>query len=99
MKSARKIEFGDFETPRALADEVCQLVRCLGETPDVILEPTAGEGSFLCAAANTFPKAALRGYDINPDYVQQATRALTMAGAASRSRVMCGDFFDCDWES
>lgn len=98
MKSARKIEFGDFQTPRALADEVCKLIHRLGETPDVVLEPTAGEGSFLCAAANAFPKAALHGYDINRDYVQRAARALAAAGAASRSRVTCCDFFDCDWE-
>jgi methylase of polypeptide subunit release factors len=99
MKSANKIEFGDFQTPRILVDEVCRLIRRLGETADVVLEPTVGQGSFLCAAAETFPQAALRGYDINPDYVQQATCALAEADAASRSRVTCADFFNYDWET
>ena len=98
MKSAHKIEFGDFQTPQSLASEVCRLIRSLGGTPDIVLEPTAGIGSFLCAAADAFPQAILRGYDINPDYVSHARRALAKIGAASRSRVTRLDFFDCDWE-
>ena len=99
MKSSNKVEFGDFQTPPALAREVCELVQRLGENPDVVMEPTAGRGAFLVAAAETFSRAALRGWDINADYVQEATGAINAIGALRRTAIACQDFFSCDWES
>ena len=85
MKTFSKVEFGDFQTPIALAHEVCELIRRLGENPDVVIEPTVGRGAFLVAAANTFPNAALRGWEINSDYVTDATIALCAANVSARS--------------
>ena len=99
MKSSTKVEFGDFQTPLALAKEVCRLLRRHGLVPQFVLEPTCGGGAFLVAAAETFPHATLRGWDINRDYVQQATVELQRAGASSRASVQCQDFFAHDWES
>ena len=99
MKSSNKVEFGDFQTPPALARDVCKLILRLGEKPDVIAEPTAGRGAFLVAAAGTFSSAALRGWDINADYVREATNALNDIGASPRGLIACQDFFSYDWES
>jgi hypothetical protein len=99
MKLSAKVEFGDFQTPRALAKEVCELLRRQGVVPEFVLEPTCGGGVFLVAAAETFPRAALRGWDINRDYVEQAAGELRQAGASSRASVECQDFFAHDWES
>jgi len=99
MKTSNKIEFGDFQTPLALAHEVCELIRRLGENPNVVLEPTAGRGAFLVAAADKFPSATLRGWEINGDYVADATVALENANVSARSSVTCQDFFTCDWEA
>jgi SAM-dependent methyltransferase len=99
MKSRAKVEFGDFQTPLALAREVCCLLRRHGLVPEFVLEPTCGSGAFLIAAAEAFPEAALRGWDINRDYVRQATAELHRAGASSRATVECQDFFAHDWES
>ena len=99
MKSSNKVEFGDFQTPPALARGVCELVQRLGEKPDVVVEPTAGRGAFLIAAAETFSRAALRGWDINADYVREATGTLDAIGASPRTAIACQDFFSCDWES
>lgn len=98
MKSLNKVEFGDFQTPLALAHEACELLARLGEQPEVILEPTVGRGAFLRAAADAFPGAQLRGFDINADYVQSAIATLEAAGATPRTVVHCQDFFSCDWE-
>ncbi len=98
MTTSDKIEFGDFQTPSALASEVCALVRRLGEDPQVIVEPTAGRGAFLVAAARTYPGAKLRGWEINGEYVREATMALAAADADARSSVVVQDFFTCDWE-
>ena len=84
MKTNSQIEFGDFQTPLTLATEVCQLLRRAGEAPDFVLEPTCGRGAFLVAAAEAFPQAILRGWDINPEYVREAEAQLRALGAPSR---------------
>jgi hypothetical protein len=99
MKTKAKIEFGDFQTPPALAGEVCGLLEQQRIVPEFILEPTCGTGAFLVAAAGAFPRSALRGWDINHDYVQQTEIRLAHAGATPRAKVGCQDFFAHDWES
>jgi len=99
MKTPDKIEFGDFQTPLALAREVCALLLRQGVEPGVVVEPTCGVGAFLLAASETFPKARLLGWDINPDYVRQASAAINEAGATGRARVGRLDFFAHDWET
>ncbi len=99
MKTDAKIEFGDFQTPLALAREISSLLFQQGARPHTILEPTCGTGAFLVAAGEAFPKARLLGWDINPDYVAQAKSALVQSGAAKRASVGQQDFFAHDWEA
>ena len=94
-----KTEFGDFQTPLALAREVCSLLVARGVEADYIAEPTCGLGAFLVAAAATFPRARLLGWDINGGYVQRAESALAQAGALERATVACEDFFAHDWDA
>ena len=94
MKANAKIEFGDFQTPLALAREVCALLIRQGVEANAIVEPTCGIGSFLLAASESFPKAQLLGWDINSDYVAQTKSALVQAGAAKRATVGQQDFFN-----
>ena len=98
MRSNTKIEFGDFQTPPALASQVCALLARRQINPDFVLEPTCGLGSFLVAAARTFSTAQLFGWDINGDYVEETRAALRQIGAAGRSTVARQDFFKHDWE-
>jgi len=99
MKSNAQIEFGDFQTPLVLAREICGLLRRQRLVPDFILEPTCGVGAFLVSAAEAFPRASLRGWDINHEYVEQAKTKLTHVGASLRASVGCQDFFAHDWVS
>jgi len=99
MNSKAKIEFGDFQTPLALASQICALLSQRGITPDVVVEPTCGVGAFLVASAASFCKARLFGWDINGDYVQKARAALHDVGAGGRSTVATRDFFKHDWET
>jgi hypothetical protein len=99
MKANAKIEFGDFQTPLALAHEVVSLLVQHGVNADTVLEPTCGVGAFLVAAGEAFPKARLLGWDINPNYVAQTKAALTKAGVAKRAAVGQQDFFAHDWEA
>jgi hypothetical protein len=98
MKAGAKIEFGDFQTPVELARDVCALLLRHEIEPELVIEPTCGSGAFLMAAAAAFPHARLLGWDINPDYIEQAQTAL--AGRGMKSRVTLGrqDFFAHNWE-
>ena len=93
MRPAAKIEFGDFQTPSALAAEVCACLQRLGVKPSRIVEPTCGVGAFLGAAARFFPKIPLHGFEINPDYASHARSAHPDA------TVRVADFFTHDWDA
>lgn len=70
-------EFGDFQTSDDLAIKVVQLLQNLGFSPSYILEPTCGCGSFLVAAAATFPQVErLIGIDVNINYLAEASKRL-----------------------
>ena len=98
MKTSARIEFGDFQTPLALAREVCLLLKGQGVRADVIIEPTCGLGTFLQAAAEYYPEAELRGFDISQEHVQAATERLNGAGTRPRATIRQQDFFAHDWD-
>ena len=94
MKSS-KIEYGDFQTPPALAKRVCGLIASFGFRPAAVVEPSCGEGAFLAAAAEAFPRATLYGCERNRRYADVAGRRLP----GSRLRVDTADFFSHDWSA
>lgn len=99
-KSKSKAEFGDFQTPAALAREVCRLLSVRGVTPTTIVEPTCGNGSFLFAALEEFSTASSAlALDINPGYVAKVRAELNARPLLHKVRVIEADFFDTDWPS
>jgi type I restriction-modification system DNA methylase subunit len=54
-RTKNKVEFGDFQTPRELTNEIAQALSDMGITPKTIIEPTCGEGNFLISAIKQFP--------------------------------------------
>lgn len=98
VKSRQKTEYGDFQTPIALAEAVCRLLAAEGVQPACVLEPTCGQGTFLEAAANVFSDCPrLVGREWNRAYVAEARRRLgTSVGEVDLAQ---GDFFQQDWPS
>ena len=95
----RRIEFGDFQTPDALAVQVCKHLHALGLRPDVIIEPTCGVGAFVLAAAHAFNDAReLLGYEVNESYLDTLRVRLSADPCASRVRLEHADFFATDWK-
>ncbi len=93
MKSLAKVEFGDFQTPPALADAACALLLRRGVTPSRIIEPTCGVGAFVGAAQRAYPRLPLTGFELNPAYAAQAR------ADHPHARVVTADFFSHDWDT
>ena len=97
-KSVDKWQFGDFQTPIELARKVVEVLkRKHGISPDVIVEPTCGKGSFICASCAGFENVRILGFEINPEYVQEANLALKAIPTANHVTVDEADFFNTDW--
>jgi hypothetical protein len=93
----RKVEFGDFQTPAPLARLVCERLAAAGFSPNMVIEPTCGVGAFVLAAAQQFPDAEVRGYEINPAYLDELRQGIDEAGIAHRVSLHQQDFFATDW--
>jgi hypothetical protein len=96
MLPQKRKEFGDFQTPPEFAERVCALLRRKGISPQSVIEPTCGLGSFLFSALKTFPGAEVfRGYEINPDHIRQVR---SRAVSSDKLSVIEADFFKTNWE-
>jgi hypothetical protein len=91
-------EFGDFQTPDALAAQVCRRLFDRGIHPASLLEPTCGVGNFLLAAIDQFPNLTTGiGVEINDDYFNRLQQILCSHPHEDKVTVLQGSFFDVDW--
>ena len=60
--------------------------------PETVVDPGTGSARFLCAAAHTFPDAALVGVEIDPLAALIARANLAQTGASGRARVILSDY-------
>ena len=96
MKSRTTWEFGDFQTPSALAEAVCKVVSRNVRNVRGVLEPCCGRGSFVLAAAAEFPNAEIVGFDINAGHLHVLDTTIK-PGDRKRIRTAQGDFFEQSW--
>jgi hypothetical protein len=65
-----RAEYGDFQTNNRLALQVCAILKSKGITPEIIIEPTFGKGSFILAALQSFENVdRIIGVEIYKSYV------------------------------
>lgn len=97
-KSTEVWEFGDFQTPDALAFQATQLVKALGVDPHTIIEPTCGLGVFLLAAAKAFPHAKrILGVEINRLYIDELRLHIERENVNAPVEILHADFFALNW--
>jgi hypothetical protein len=100
LEKKRRIEFGDFQTPDALAVQLCEYLYRLGLRPDSIIEPTCGVGAFVLAAAHVFTEAReVFGFEVNESYLETLRARLADDPAAARVELERADFFATDWKA
>jgi SAM-dependent methyltransferase len=66
--------------------------RQAGDAPVRVVDPGAGSGRFLLAAAECFPEAALVGIEIDPVAALMLRANLSVRGLMHRSSVLVGDY-------
>lgn len=101
-KEAKTWEFGDFQTPAALAQEAIAHLKKLDPElqPKTIIEPTCGVGAFLLAAADAYPEAErVVGLEIEAEYLNAVRSKVVTREDADRFDLREADFFKTDWES
>ncbi|MCI5130104.1 MAG: SAM-dependent DNA methyltransferase [Candidatus Electrothrix sp. EH2] len=93
-KSAHK-EFGDFQTPAVLADQVSQFIQTVFPAPEIIVEPTCGLGSFLQSCINLWnTDSVYHGFDINPEYIEICRQDIA---PKADCHFETADFFQQNW--
>lgn len=67
-----RVAYGDWQTPRALAENICrQHLQHFGN-PDIVIEPTCGLGAFVLAALNVFTNVTeIYAIEINNAYCKE----------------------------
>ncbi len=94
IKDEKVKEFGDFQTPRELAFEVCLLLSKLNVKPQSIVEPTCGVGGFVQAAQKIFFSSKIYGFEVSSRYVEFAQNKFRDDEKVSITQA---DFFETEW--
>jgi hypothetical protein len=98
-KSVKKIEYGDFQTPRELARQVCIMFKNQKMLPKSVIEPTCGIGSFFSEALNNFSSIKIgHAFDIDNEYVKILKKDLAEQVKSKSYKVEVADFFTKDWK-
>ncbi|MEM9569375.1 MAG: SAM-dependent DNA methyltransferase [Bacteroidota bacterium] len=98
-KTRDQWQFGDFQTPVALAQKLTSLLKKEHINPATLIEPTCGQGAFLVAALHTFPCIQqVIGVDINPAHVAAAATTCKQLGHSTNIDIHQHEFFSYDWQ-
>jgi hypothetical protein len=101
VRNLNKTEFGDFQTPLELAQQVCLLISKSGLAPVSILEPACGIGNFIIAALEHFTSIRnIVGIDINSRHIESACASVDKLVPDYISKnFITEDFFKVNWSS
>jgi hypothetical protein len=70
--SENRVEYGDFQTNKQLAEYVCSYLKNKDVNPKILLEPTCGKGNFILSAIKTFNSLQeVFGIEIQCNYLWQ----------------------------
>ena len=99
-KTKTIIEFGDFQTPLKLAEQVISFITSKNRDFKTIVEPTCGYGTFIEAILGSNSLCGLNqiiGWDINPDYVTKTKKLFVERILPFKVTIQVQDFFQLNW--
>lgn len=101
-----RISYGDWQTPIALAERVCDYHLAKFGAPDIVIEPTCGQGAFVFSALKKFPNISeIHALEINRKYtIELKLRLLinalsTPLQAPPDIHIYNADFFEFNFAS
>jgi type I restriction-modification system DNA methylase subunit len=81
MTKKKKIEFGDFQTPIELTDNISKFIKTIFPAPNIIIEPTCGLGSFVKSCKSIWgTNCSYYGFDVNPQYIEKCNTNIRKTG-------------------
>ena len=90
-----KIEYGDFQTPNILTQQVIELLSTELTIPNIIIEPTCGLGNFIEASYSKWEdKSKYFGFEINEKYYSQTKNKFSYS---DNIEIKLQNFFSFDW--
>lgn len=91
-------QFGDFQTPALLADQVISLLTKIGIEFHSVVEPSCGKGAFVLSALKGVSSVRqLIGRDVNSEYINELKESLSKLKVNCELDVAQEDFFNVDW--
>ena len=97
----KKDEFGDWQTNLPLAISICEYIKAQGISPQVVIEPTCGQGNFIIAALLTFDTIEyVYGIEIYKPYLEMLEDRLKKFGKSLENiniRLVHKNIFDFDF--
>jgi Methyltransferase small domain len=96
--SARRREAGAIYSPSAIVDSMCDWAVSVHDQPERIVDPGAGSGRFLWAAAKRFPLARLVAIEKDPLAALMLRANAKVLGFADRLDVHVADYCSIDIE-
>ena len=98
-KLSRVKEYGDYQTPRQLAEEIARAISSVGFKPRSVFEPTCGRGAFIHAALRQLPSVErILGVEIDRAIVSDLAESLNGVASNVPVRLVTGDIFELDWD-
>jgi hypothetical protein len=91
MKDNNKIEFGDYQTPKILAQKMVSILQNMNIYPQIIFEPTCGTGEILIEAIEQFNPDTSFGIEINKEYAEICK---SKANKFDNINIINADFFN-----
>ena len=72
-----RAEYGDFQTNNVLSDNVCTQLKKQNVSPEIIIEPTCGNGNFIISSIKTFTNIKfIYGIEIYKPYIWETKFAI-----------------------
>lgn len=101
-----RVSYGDWQTPKTLAEKICQNHLSNFGEPDIVIEPTCGLGSFVFSALELFSKISeIHALEINREYTQALKLRILLDALNNQSNrypdiyIHNTDFFEFDFSS
>lgn len=100
-----RVSYGDWQTPVSLSEKICDIHLSKFGSPDIVIEPTCGLGSFVLSALGRFPSIKeFYAIEINSQYTSELKLKILSNALNSPSQnhpdiyIYNMDFFEFDFK-